>query len=112
MNERKISLRELALCDGKKKREIWIGLDGAVYDVTQSGAFYGPGGGYSFLAGRDATLALARSSLDPKNAEGHGSARVGELSGKELSTLDQWVAKFSQKYRRVGTLVADSPSKL
>ena len=107
MSERTVTLAELALKDGKTSGStIWIGLDGAVYDVTQSASFYGPGGGYSFLAGRDATLALARSSLDPRNAEGHGSARVGELSGKEIATLDQWVAKFSQKYKRVGNLVA------
>jgi predicted heme/steroid binding protein len=36
------------------KKPIYLGLNGSVYDVTASRKTYGPGGSYSFFAGRDA----------------------------------------------------------
>lgn len=50
---------ELALYDGSDlSKPIYVGLNGSIYDVSASPHTYGPGGGYSFFAGRDAARAF------------------------------------------------------
>lgn len=50
---------ELAAFDGTDpKKPIYVGLNGSIYDVTASERTYGPGGSYSFFAGRDAARAF------------------------------------------------------
>jgi predicted heme/steroid binding protein len=51
---------ELSLYNGTDpKLPIYVGLNGQIYDVSAANQTYGPGGSYSFFAGRDA----ARSFL-------------------------------------------------
>jgi predicted heme/steroid binding protein len=46
---------QLALYNGTDPRlPIYVGLNGSIYDVSASAHTYGPGGSYSFFAGRDA----------------------------------------------------------
>ncbi|KAL8786540.1 MAG: hypothetical protein Q9195_008171 [Heterodermia aff. obscurata] len=50
--------RELAAYDGSNPSlPIYVAINGSIYDVSVSPHFYGPGGSYSFFAGRDATRA-------------------------------------------------------
>jgi predicted heme/steroid binding protein len=50
---------ELEAYDGTDpKRPIYVGLNGSIYDVSASPHTYGPGGSYSFFAGRDAARAF------------------------------------------------------
>jgi len=50
---------ELALYNGTDpSKPIYVGVNGSVYDVTASPQTYGPGGAYSFFAGRDASRAF------------------------------------------------------
>ena len=56
---------ELADRDGSVEGDgPYVAVLGAVYDMSTSANFYGPGGNYAMFAGRDATLNLARNSLD------------------------------------------------
>ena len=83
---------------------IYIVASGKVFDVTSAKEFYGPGGGYHFFAGRDASRGLAKSSL---NVATLSEKPVGDLSGltaEELDVLQQWVKKFKDKYPQVGVL--------
>jgi predicted heme/steroid binding protein len=50
---------ELAAYDGTDPtKPIYLALNGTIYDVSSSPATYGPGGSYSFFAGRDAARAF------------------------------------------------------
>lgn len=65
-------------------------------------SFYGPGGGYALFAGVDATIGLATMNLKP--AEWSATV-LSSLSSEQRKTLDDWTAKFIQKYAVVGSLV-------
>jgi len=62
-------------------------------------AFYGPGGGYSVFAGRDASIGLATMETDPAK---WAKVSVGELSAAQRDTLSDWVQRFRLKYDIVG----------
>lgn len=50
---------ELALHDGTDPAlPIYVAVNGTVFDVSANPGMYGPGGGYHFFAGRDATRAF------------------------------------------------------
>ncbi|KIW05067.1 uncharacterized protein PV09_04221 [Verruconis gallopava] len=50
---------ELALYNGTDPSlPIYVGLNGSIYDVSAAPSTYGPGGGYSFFSGKDATRAF------------------------------------------------------
>ena len=91
------------LDDGKDSKPILFAIDGHILHVTKGWDFYGPGGGYSFLAGRDASRALALMSLEPASVD---DPRVDDLTDEQRDTLQQWVDKLSQKYQIIGRLIA------
>lgn len=80
---------------------------GVVFDVSERRDIYGTvGQGYNIFCGRDASRALAKMELnDPElltdNVEG--------LSGGEINTLHEWLAKYRQQYDVVGWVI-DSKS--
>eukprot|EP00835_Amoeboradix_gromovi_P006223 NODE_693_length_5110_cov_0.285572.p5 type:complete len:130 gc:universal NODE_693_length_5110_cov_0.285572:2333-1944(-) len=81
---------------GKYKNErIYIAVKEKVYDVTAGKSFYGTGGPYSKMAGRDATYALAKMETDPDNCS-------NIINEKEAVVLADWIAKFDAKYPVVG----------
>eukprot|EP00300_Choanocystis_sp_HF-7_P042121 c888_g1_i1.p1 GENE.c888_g1_i1~~c888_g1_i1.p1 ORF type:complete len:115 (-),score=24.26 c888_g1_i1:157-474(-) len=95
------TLAELKAYDGKDpSKPILVALNGGVFDVTTGRSFYGPGGGYGALAGRDASRALAKMSLAEEDLE----LPADDLTAEEQQTLSDWVARFETKYPRVGTL--------
>ncbi|KAF7191539.1 Membrane steroid-binding protein 2 [Pseudocercospora fuligena] len=57
----KLSLteEELKAYDGTdSEKPIYLGINGTIFDVSASPAFYGPGGHYNHFVGKDATLYL------------------------------------------------------
>ena len=62
-------------------------------------SFYGPQGSYGAFAGRDASRCLAKSSVDPKDAE---NPSLEGLSYGELESLQEWEQFFQQRYDVVG----------
>ena len=103
--------RELARYDGRAEgpqstaqgavpRPVYFALRGVVYDASSSEGFRDA---YAQWAGRDATLALARMSLDPAE----GAAEHWEdaaLSEAELETAASWQSYFDERYPVVGSL--------
>ena len=94
---------ELSEYDGRRKKEVYLGCKGYVFDVGKSQS-YRPGAPYSIFAGRDATIGLAKMSLDPVDLETRDTSRLTET---EVNTLEQWFKQFKEhyKYPIVGTLV-------
>ncbi len=93
----------LAAATGADGGAIWLAIRGYVFDVTAGRAMYGtPGKGYAVFVGRDASRALARSSLKPEECVPDFEG----LTAEELATLDKWLAFFTRKYPVVGFLKA------
>ncbi|CEO96415.1 unnamed protein product (mitochondrion) [Plasmodiophora brassicae] len=93
---------ELAQYDGDCGKAILIALKGTVYDITShpSGRqFYGKSAGYGIFAGKDASRALATMTFDDIS-----SSSLEGLTEDQLRTLDEWKAKYDEKYKVVGTL--------
>ena len=90
--------------EGYATAPIYVAAKGKVYDMSFGGVtFYGPGGPYSKFAGRDASRALAKMSLDEADLD---NPRIDDLTEKEIKILDDWVKKFEQAkgYPVVGKL--------
>lgn len=84
-------------------RTVLFSAKGAVYDVTGIELF-APGGAYGDLwAGRDATVALAKTSLDVSLCNSTAWSE-SELTKEELEDLAKWQLHFDAKYSRVGRL--------
>ncbi|KAJ2450804.1 hypothetical protein GGF42_004405 [Coemansia sp. RSA 2424] len=110
MSTQKFTLRELEKHTGQgESKQILLGLNGNVYDVSKGAAFYGPGNGYSVFAGRDCTVGLAKSSLLRKDMPGPGDAptSMDSLSEDERKTALAWEARLQKKYPVVGVLVKE-----
>ncbi|XXQ36429.1 Cytochrome b5 heme-binding domain-containing protein [Plasmodiophora brassicae] len=93
---------DLAQYDGDCGKAILIALKGTVYDITShpSGRqFYGKSAGYGIFAGKDASRALATMTFDDIS-----SSSLEGLTEDQLRTLDEWKAKYDEKYKAVGTL--------
>lgn len=90
--------------DGYAASPIYVAVDGLVFDVSFGGvSFYGPGGPYAALAGRDASRALAVMKLDEAVS---GNTDLSDLTEKQLQTMRDWAKTFREKkkYPIVGKL--------
>ena len=101
---------ELAKHDGADSSlPVYVAVRGTIYDVTSRRDMYGiKGQGYNCLAGRDASRALAKHSLDEETCK---NPRIDDLSPGELDALDAWEASYSQKYQVVGYVVQSEEEK-
>ena len=95
---RSLSLSELKQFDGKNGRGTYFAAGGSIYDVTTSTMF---ASSYNQWAGRDATVALARMSLDKADIN---KIDWDSLSAAELESLKSWMDYFDQRYYIKGWL--------
>jgi membrane-associated progesterone receptor component len=115
--DRVITLQELAaqngviknniLPDGYAAPSIYVAVDGLVFDMSFGGvSFYGPGGPYEVLAGRDASRALAVMKLDEA---ANGNTDLSDLTEKQLQTMKDWAKTFrdKKKYPIVGKFLQE-----
>ncbi|KAJ9082913.1 hypothetical protein DSO57_1000215 [Entomophthora muscae] len=97
----KFTREELAMHDGtNERRGILVAVKGDIFDVSDNRSTYGPGGGYHMFAGKDASRALAISSLKIADC-------VEDLSGlteQQLRVLDDWYKFFQDRYAIIGSL--------
>lgn len=112
IGKHEFTLAELAKHKGQRAGDsVLISVRGYVYDVTDGIKFYGPSGAYGWMAGSDATVALAKFSMDPQLLN-----RGWEmLSAQENQQLATYVSTMRAKYPAVGTLKAQqlrSPTDL
>ena len=100
---RTFNLKSLSRHDGTNRNgSIYIAVRDLVYDVTEGRKFYGKEGMYGFMAGKDATVCLAKFSLNPKWVN---HPWKGTLTPSETETLRGYVRTMIQKYPCVGRLV-------
>jgi membrane-associated progesterone receptor component len=93
-----------AIPEGYAVAPIYLGAGDKVYDVSFGGvAFYGPGGSYHKFAGRNASRALAKMSLDDEDSK---SCDITDLTDKQRGVLSDWIKTFSErkKYPVVGSI--------
>lgn len=96
----RLSLTDLAAFDGVQAPVVYCCLRGRVYDVSSSSNF-AKDGAYSFLAGADATVGMAKMSHDRQHVN---SLNFGNLTEKEWENVDGWVNYMDSKYRCVAML--------
>ncbi|KAL8810471.1 MAG: hypothetical protein Q9223_002407 [Gallowayella weberi] len=93
-----LSLSHLEKCDGNSSSyPTYVAIKGTVFDVSGNTA-YAPGGSYNVFAGKDASRALALSSLKPDDCRPDWE----DLADKEKQVLDDWFTFFSKRYNIVG----------
>ena len=65
--KRTFTIKELATYDGSDPTKgPYLAFMGHVFDVRKGREHYGPGGGYSFFSGKDATRAFVTGEFDEK----------------------------------------------
>ncbi len=64
-----------------------LAVKGIVFDVSAGRGFYGKGGGYEMLAGRDASRALAKMSMGIADVD---NPSVDDLDERQRLSLDSW----------------------
>jgi len=104
-----MTLEELKKYDGKgPDKRICIAVLGKVYDCSKGFRFYGPGGPYAPLAGHDATRALALFDVEAIKDEWDD---VSDLTPYQMSSVNEWMEQFTERYDFVGKLVKDVSEK-
>ena len=82
---------------------IYVAIKGSVFDVTSKREMYGKGGSYNVFAGKDASVALGKSSLKLEDAV----ADYSGLDADERQVLDDWEKFFKLRYSIVGQVVKE-----
>ncbi|KAE8269841.1 hypothetical protein A4X09_0g2500 [Tilletia walkeri] len=93
---------ELQLYAGRATdRPIYLAVMGDVYDVTSNPRIYGPGGSYSFFAGRDASRAYITGCFENESQLTHD---LRGLSDEDMSHVLLWKKFFDEhdSYFKVG----------
>lgn len=86
-------MAELAKYNGSDPNlPVYVAIKGIVFDVSARREMYQPGKGYSVFAGKDASVALGKSSLKPEDAV----ADYSQLDEKELKVLDDWLSYYTK----------------
>mmetsp|Transcript_65197 Transcript_65197/g.121542 ORF Transcript_65197/g.121542 Transcript_65197/m.121542 type:complete len:495 (-) Transcript_65197:65-1549(-) len=96
-----LSLSELHSKTGAGDGPIMMSLLGEVLDISAGRELYGPGGGYSLLAGHDVTRCLSTMSLEPRDLD---DLEFVPQSSEDEQTLKNWQEKLKQKYPVIGKL--------
>ena len=100
--KRNFTKAQLSHFDGTKEdkteesKDVYLSLNGTVFDVSSRRDFYGPGGPYEKFAGRECGIALAKMSFDENLLDDMDG--VADLNFGEKNQLDEWHEKF-QYYR-------------
>ena len=96
-----LTAEQLLQYDGVKNQKTFLALKGVIYDVTGS-PFYEPGSGYHAFTGRDSSINLAKMSHDEQYYNKYGELT---LTADETQVLNDWVARFDMKYKKIGNII-------
>ncbi|XP_030041439.1 neuferricin [Microcaecilia unicolor] len=80
---------------------LYLAVLGQVFDVQKGREHYGPGGSYSFFAGKDASRAYVTGDFSENGLVDD----VSGLSPSEMLTLQDWLSFYKKNYVFVGKLV-------
>ncbi|XP_072325261.1 neuferricin [Scyliorhinus torazame] len=93
---------ELSRYTGEKGSEgLYLAVLGQVFDVSKGKKHYGPGGSYSFFAGRDACRAFVSGDFTENGLVDD----VSGLSPSEMLSLQEWLAFYKKEYLFKGKLI-------
>ncbi|XP_031563849.1 neudesin-like [Actinia tenebrosa] len=91
---RLFSLEELSSYNGQNSElPIYVAVKGVVFDVTQGKDYYGVGKPYNVFTGKDASRAIAKWSMDPKDM-------IPELDGLTKEEFDRLEDNFENVYMK------------
>ncbi|KAK8405991.1 hypothetical protein O3P69_007007 [Scylla paramamosain] len=100
--ERLFTPQQLKAYDGKDaSKGPYLAILGRVYNVRKGKKHYGPGGGYEFFSGRDASRAYVSGDF----TEAGLIDDVSGLSSTDYIGLDEWVKFYDTDYKYVGKLI-------
>jgi predicted heme/steroid binding protein len=99
----RLSKRELAAFDGARKRQVYVGVRGLVFDVSAKQHLYKRGASYGNFAGREGSRAFALG----QTREDVTTDDLSGLTEKQLEALDAWAGFYMQRYPLVA-LLSDS----
>jgi len=92
---------ELAKYDGSSGSPgLYLALLGQVFDVSKGKDYYGPGGGYSFFSGRDASRAFVTGDFEEKGLVD----TVEGLTKDDYLGLEEWSSFYNKDYKKIGLL--------
>ena len=94
------SLKDLSRFDGKSQNLIYFSSDGWIWDVTKADSFQG-NSPYGLWRGKDATVSLAKMSMDKSDAN---RTDWENLSQQDIESLRSWTDYFAEKYFIKGKL--------
>ncbi|KAI4150029.1 MAG: hypothetical protein LQ340_004306 [Diploschistes diacapsis] len=95
-----ITVEELSKCNGQDtSKPTYVAIKKYVFDVSGNEAY--TTGPYKVFAGKDASRALAMSSVKPEDVKPEWE----DLGDKEKKVLEEWIVFFSKRYNVVGKVV-------
>jgi predicted heme/steroid binding protein len=101
------SEKELSVYNGTDTElPLYVAVNGTVFDVSDSGRVYGPGGSYAFFGGKECAFALATNCLNYKGGVVAQGVTL-ELEPEETRRLKGWREFFEKKYFAVGRVVPE-----
>lgn len=101
---RVITEKELKEHDGSRSHlPIYLSITGLVFDVSVGRNHYQPGGGYHFLAGKDATVSFETGCFEDECFAMQGVG-WGHISQDGRRGIRDWVQQYKQKYTLIGRL--------
>ncbi|KIJ50391.1 hypothetical protein M422DRAFT_159829 [Sphaerobolus stellatus SS14] len=97
---------QLKQFDGRTEdTPIYVAIKGTVFDVSHKRDTYGPGRSYHAFTGKDASVALGKSTLKDEDL----SADYSTLDEAQLKVLNEWYSFFTKRYNIVGKVI-DGPN--
>ncbi|XP_002731230.1 neuferricin-like [Saccoglossus kowalevskii] len=92
---------ELKRYDGSPDGDgLYLAVYGKIYDVSKGAKHYGPGGGYEFFSGKDASRAYVTGEFNEKGL-------IDDLTGftpQQAMEVKKWVEFYENTYTFVGKL--------
>lgn len=95
---RTIDAKFLANFDGRHKGAlILLSITGLVFNVSSGASHYQKGGGYNFLAGKDATVSFVTGCFEPKCFE---TQALGwdAVDAEGARSINDWLVSYKEKY--------------
>uniref|UniRef100_A0A7S0CLZ8 Cytochrome b5 heme-binding domain-containing protein n=1 Tax=Proboscia inermis TaxID=420281 RepID=A0A7S0CLZ8_9STRA len=89
-------------------QQVYLSLNGTVFDVTEGKNFYGPGGPYELFAGHECGVAFAKMSFDNDHLDDMDGCE--KLTNSEKHELIGWMEKFTyyRAYPVKGSLIPNN----
>ncbi|KTF93568.1 hypothetical protein cypCar_00034776 [Cyprinus carpio] len=93
---------ELSLYSGgENSKGLYLAILGQVFDVEKGRKHYGPGGGYHFFTGKDASRAFITGDF----TEAGLTSDVSDFTDSQIVALYDWLSFYQRDYTPVGKLI-------